>query len=624
MATQSGTAPSAQGSRRAGVRGPASGAALVQLAALHRQAVAAGRDDLVRRVVQLRTRLLEDDVLVAVLGEFKQGKSTLCNALLRTDVCPVDPDVGTAVPTVLRYGVPPRATGHVAGQEQTGEGDGDGDLVLDLHRLGETVTERRPADEPPLQSVEVHLDRALLRTGLTLVDTPGLGGLESAHGVAALAMLPLAHAVLFVTDAAQELTAPDVSYLRQILEHCPTVLCVVTKTDLHADWARIVELDERRLADAGLDVPVLPVSSLLRMHAAARSDRALLLRSGFPALLEALATHVLRRADELAAAAAEPELAFLAGQLRQRVAAEREVLDRPPEEAQQVVAQLTTAVGRARELSSTGATWQVALTDGIQDLASDVEHDLRQRLLALVRAGEARLDAGDPEAMWQDFTDWVRVEASTAAVGNLHFLVDRAEELAREVAERFEVEAGDVDVDLPVPSLSLQRVTDMKVDFSRSSARRFLGLLTAARVGYGGAVVSGAVGAFLFHTVVLAPVGAAISLAFARRLIRDDRKREVELRRQQAKQELRRYADEVGFVVGKDSRDAVRRTQRHLRDEFTTRAEIVHRSSAEALLAARQGLELSDGQRVARARDLDEQWRRLEVAAVPARGGGAA
>jgi hypothetical protein len=68
----------------------------------------------------------------------------------------------------------------------------------------------------------------------------------------------------------------------------------------------------------------------------------------------------------------------------------------------------------------------------------------------------------------------------------------------------------------------------------------------------------------------------------------------------------------------------VRRTQRHLRDEFTTRAEIVHRSSAEALLAARQGLELSDGQRVARARDLDEQWRRLEVAAVPARGGGAA
>ena len=62
------------------------------------------RHDLAARLEQAAIRLRADDVTVAVVGEFKQGKSTLVNALLRTDICPVDADVVTAVPTVLRYG----------------------------------------------------------------------------------------------------------------------------------------------------------------------------------------------------------------------------------------------------------------------------------------------------------------------------------------------------------------------------------------------------------------------------------------------------------------------------------------------------------------------------------------
>src|SRR6185503_20564274 len=73
-------------------------------------AVESGRTDLVSRLDQTRTRLTGRDVPVAVVGEFKQGKSTLVNALLRTDVCPVDADIATAVPTVLRFGTPPSVT----------------------------------------------------------------------------------------------------------------------------------------------------------------------------------------------------------------------------------------------------------------------------------------------------------------------------------------------------------------------------------------------------------------------------------------------------------------------------------------------------------------------------------
>ena len=596
-------------------RGPATAAALAELGRWHRLARDAGRGDLVERLDEVGSRLQAEAVPVAVLGEFKQGKSTLVNTLLRTDVCPVDPDVGTAVPTIVRFGTPARAVGHRA---RPGE---DEPVELDVRGLAETVTERQRGPEQRFRTVEVFLDRALLSSGLTLIDTPGLGGLESEHGIAALAMLPVAQAALFVTDASQELTAPELSFLRRIQERCPTVLCVVTKTDLHVDWRRMVELDRAHLLRAGLDVPVLPVSSFLRMHAVSRGDQALLERSGFPALHDALRRRVLRRADVLAAESARADLLFVREQLRQQVAAEREALRREPAESGELVASLAEAATRARRLNSDGATWQLVLGDGVQDLVADVEHDLRQRMLALVRAGEATLDAADPKQVWPEFEAWVRAEATRAAVGNVHVLVDRAEQLAREVSERFDLDVEDIDVDLPVPAVALGRVTDLRVDFSRSPTRRLVGLLTAARVSYTGAVMGGAAGGVLATLTgasslilggTLAPVGAAVTAVFARRLIRDDRTRELELRRQQAKQEFRRYVDEVGFVLGKDSRDAVRRTQRYLRDEFGARAVVVQRSAAESLAAARRGATLPPERREARARQLDDEWRQLE------------
>ena len=50
----------------------------------------------------------------------------------------------------------------------------------------------------------MRLDRPLLQAGLVLVDTPGVGGLDSAHGQLTRATLRAADAVLFVTDASQD------------------------------------------------------------------------------------------------------------------------------------------------------------------------------------------------------------------------------------------------------------------------------------------------------------------------------------------------------------------------------------------------------------------------------------
>ena len=78
------------GDPNAGARSPAVQSAL-SVVDLGRQATTAyARPDLSARLATTRKRLSDPAFHVFVIGEFKQGKSSLVNALLNAPVCPVD------------------------------------------------------------------------------------------------------------------------------------------------------------------------------------------------------------------------------------------------------------------------------------------------------------------------------------------------------------------------------------------------------------------------------------------------------------------------------------------------------------------------------------------------------
>ena len=74
------------------------------LAEATRLSIGLNRPDLAQRLTQSRARLESPDIRVAVVGEFKQGKSKLINALVNAPVCPIDDDVATSVSTAVTYG----------------------------------------------------------------------------------------------------------------------------------------------------------------------------------------------------------------------------------------------------------------------------------------------------------------------------------------------------------------------------------------------------------------------------------------------------------------------------------------------------------------------------------------
>lgn len=581
--------------------------AVVDLDRARDLALEAGRTDLAERLDGNRARLVGRNVPVAVVGEFKQGKSSLVNALLRTDVCPVDADIVTAVPTIVRYGRRPAVVAHIAGPDGTVATR----AKVPFERLREYVTRDDPDEK--LRAVEVQLNRRLLASGLSFIDTPGVGGLDSAHGNLTLGTLPLADAALFVTDARQELTAPEVDFLKRTIDRCPTAIVVVTKIDLQAEWRRIVDLNRGHLSRAGLELPIVPVSSFLRLLAARRNSTDLNSESGFPRLLDVLHKQVLMGSDSAAARSAAQETGFVLAQLREQVAAEQAVVV-SPEAGPELAERYAEKARRSQSLAAGGGGWQTMLVDGIQDLSTEVEHDLRERLRAMVRRGTAMIEAGDPRETWHDFQGWAAREATAAAVDNLFALVTRTEQLARDVAERFDLEYDGLDLDLPAPAVTLADVAAPVTRFDKRSTTQFLSAFTAARVAILVPVMFGAFGSLLGLTVA-APIGLVVGLTVGRKLLRVERERQVESRRQVARQELQRYVDEIAFLVGKDSRDAVRRTQRFLRDEFATRAGLAERSSAAALAAVRNGSAVPEHQRARRAAELDARGREIDTLA---------
>ncbi len=111
----------------------------------------------------------------------------------------------------------------------------------------------------------------------------------------------------------------------------------------------------------------------------------------------------------------------------------------------------------------------------------------------------------------------------------------------------------------------------------------------------------------------LAPIAIPIGLLMGRAGLREEKRRQLTQRRAQAKNAVRRYCDEVQFVMGKDSRDTLRRIQRQLRDHYSARAEELNASTGQALTAATESVKRTQAERDRRLRDLDAELARLRT-----------
>ena len=186
-------------------------------------------------LAELRRRQLTRPSVVLV-GETKRGKSSLINALLGVPgLSPVDAAVATS--TYLHFSPGPAFTARAVlpGGEAV---DVDGAAGLATWATGGQQARRIEVTHP-----------APLLQYVSLLDTPGVGGLDPAHTAVALDAVDRATALLFVADASAPLSEPELRFLVAASERVNNVLFAVTKVDAFAGWRRIRD-DNRALLQA--------------------------------------------------------------------------------------------------------------------------------------------------------------------------------------------------------------------------------------------------------------------------------------------------------------------------------------------------------------------------------------
>jgi len=262
---------------------------------------------------------------VVVLGETNRGKSSLVNALLATpDLSPVDAGVATSRYVVIEHGVAWAARGCYA--------DDRAPVPFDIADTAAWVSAggALPDGVAPPRFVEVQGPVPLLET-LTLIDTPGVGGLQGVHGELAAEAAADATALLMVVDASSPFTRGELEFLERAALRVETVVFALTKTDAHRGWRAVLDADVALLAEHAprfADAKFHPVSARLSLMAAqapsAQVAATLRRQSGITELqgelqqLVADRTVMLGEANALRAVHSALEIAVLTRQVRAR------------------------------------------------------------------------------------------------------------------------------------------------------------------------------------------------------------------------------------------------------------------------------------------------------------------
>jgi hypothetical protein len=323
---------------------------------------------------------------VVVMGEIKKGKSSFINALLGTkDLVPVHSDVATSTIFKIHYG--PELKYTVYFEKHTKKEK----LEIDAAKLTDYGTETgNPNNEKQVDFIRVESPAPLLRNGLIVVDTPGVGGLFKEHREITFRHAPNADAVFFVTES---ITAPigadEVKFLKELRQITKLITFVQTKSskaDGEARKARMannLSILEDQVGLEKEEISYFIVDSVLKIEADGSHDREDLEDSGFLPLMTYI-NNTLRKNQEVhvarvALTKTKAKILSIAGALHQR----QQVLEADTDEKRKALDQQLVDLQRH-------------LIEWERDAKPRILDDLRSGLSRLTREAQGKLDPLKP------------------------------------------------------------------------------------------------------------------------------------------------------------------------------------------------------------------------------------
>ena len=169
--------------------------------------------------------LVENPLIdVAILGQFKAGKSSFINSLIDKDILPVGVIPVTTAITRIQYGEKEKVVvKYFNGTESE----------IDPANIEAFTSEaRNPANQKNVEVVDIELPSLEGFDGLRLVDTPGLGSVFKYHKKISENWLPEVGAALLAVSSDRPLSDRDLMLFRNLTHHTPRIALLLTKVDI--------------------------------------------------------------------------------------------------------------------------------------------------------------------------------------------------------------------------------------------------------------------------------------------------------------------------------------------------------------------------------------------------------
>ena len=178
---------------------------------------------------------------VAVLGQFKAGKSSFLNSLTGYNILPVGAVPVTTAVTRLQYGAKERVlVRHFNGRT----------TEVPLSDIADFTSEaKNPGNEKNVAIVDIELPALQKYPGLRLVDTPGLGSVYKYHQSASENWLPSVGTALLAVSSDRPLSEHDLDLIRELTGHTPNIILLLTKSDLlsHEQQQEVISFFQKTL-----------------------------------------------------------------------------------------------------------------------------------------------------------------------------------------------------------------------------------------------------------------------------------------------------------------------------------------------------------------------------------------
>jgi GTPase SAR1 family protein len=237
-----------------------------------------------KHLEELANRLAQTRFHLAVLGQFKRGKSTLLNALIGEELLPSAIVPVTSVPTFLSWG-PERLIRVVFLDGHTQELS-PASSVDACSFLSKYVTEScNSRNHLGVARVEVEHPASLLKKGVVLIDTPGIGSTFQHNTEATLNFLPQCDAALFLVSADPPITQVEIEFLKAVRGKVVKILFIMNKIDYLSGKERQDAVEFFRAVlrqQVGLDgsEPVFSISARRGLESKLTGNNSLWLESG--------------------------------------------------------------------------------------------------------------------------------------------------------------------------------------------------------------------------------------------------------------------------------------------------------------------------------------------------------